>query len=90
MKPNHSEKKLERVLQDHVKRKGGLCLKLLPFQFTGLPDRLVLLPEGKMLFCETKSTGDTASPRQKLVHTKLRELGFRVLIIDNLEKLNEI
>ncbi len=89
-KTKHSEKRIERALQDLVKRKSGLCLKLLPFQFTGLPDRLVLLPEGRVLFCETKSTGDSASPRQKLVHRKLRELGFTVLIIDNLEKLNEI
>ncbi len=85
-----SEKRIERQLQDLVKAKGGLCLKLLPFQFTGLPDRLVLLPQGDVVFCETKSTGDRLNARQKLVHLKLQDLGFIVLVIDNLEKLNEI
>ena len=86
----HSEKTLERQLQDLVKDRGGLCLKLLPFQFTGLPDRMVLLPHGTVVFCETKSTGDNPSPRQKLVHRKLRELGFKVLIINEPNKLNEL
>ncbi len=89
-KPHHSEKALEKQLTERVKQKGGLCLKLLPFAFTGLPDRLVLLPRGRVLFCETKSTRDTVSPRQKLVHRKLAELGFEVLLINEPNKLNEI
>ena len=85
-----SEKKIEKKLRDTVKAKGGLSLKLLPFQFTGLPDRLVILPGGSAQFVETKSTGDTLSPRQKIVHAKLNALGFTVRIINKIEDIEKL
>ena len=80
-----SEKVIERKLVAEVKAAGGWAIKLLATQVTGLPDRMVLLPEGRMFFVELKSTGKRPSNIQEFVHEKLRGLGFRVYVIDSKE-----
>jgi len=85
-----SEKLIEKTLVAEVKKLGGWALKLLCQFVTGLPDRLVLLPGGVVFFVEVKSTGKKPTPVQKLVHEKLRRLGFTVHVIDTLKQLNEI
>lgn len=78
-----NEKLIEKKLREEVKRLGGLALKFTSPSFTGVPDRLVLLPGGKMWFVETKSTEKQLSPRQQVVFQILRKLGFSVEIIDS-------
>lgn len=85
-----SEKKTEHYLVTEVKKRKGLCLKLLALYFIGLPDRLVLLPMGYILFIETKSQGDKPRKSQLHVHYKLRQLGFIVYVADTKEKINTI
>lgn len=84
-----SEKVIESKLQQAVKKLGGWCIKLLPFLLNGLPDRLILLPGGSVVFAELKSTGKKAKPLQVWVHNKLRKLGFKVYVIDSIEQLNK-
>lgn len=83
-----SEKYIERALVKHVETQGGLCIKLLTNHFLGLPDRMILLPGGKILFAELKSKGQKPRKIQEVVHNKLRTLGFRVLVIDDVEQFN--
>lgn len=52
-----SEKDIERELVVQIGRNNGLCIKLLCDQCIGLPDRLCLLPGGKVAFVELKTTG---------------------------------
>lgn len=85
-----SEKLIERKLVEHIKTKGGLCIKLLCDQFIGLPDRLCLLPNQKAVFVEVKTTGQKPRKIQALVHNKLRALGFRVEVIDSVEQIKNI
>jgi hypothetical protein len=85
-----SEKALERKLKEVIKFNKGLYLKLLPFQFNGLPDRLCLLPGGVIFFAEIKTTGEKPKKLQTYVHRKLRTLGFKVFIIDTPEHIKEI
>lgn len=85
-----SEKVVERYLNEKVKKAGGLSIKLLPFLFRGLPDRMCLLPEGRIFFCEVKSKGETPAPIQLLVHKKLRSLGFRVEVVDEKGQIDTI
>ena len=83
-----SEKVLEKYLVSEVKSLGGWAVKLLSGLVTGLPDRLCLLPGGVVAFVEVKTTGKKATPRQLIVHKKLRELGFRVEVLDSKEGIN--
>lgn len=82
-----SEKVLEKRLRLMVEAVDGLAIKLLPFLFTGLPDRLVLLPGARICFAEIKSTGKALEPRQKIVRGQLERLGFRVWTISTEQEL---
>lgn len=89
-KMGDSEKLVERKLREHIKQLGGLCLKL-PCDFCiGLPDRLCLLPGGKLAFVELKTTGKKPRLIQELMHDKIRSLGFRVEVIDRVSCIQEI
>ena len=88
------EKTLERKLVEAVTRMGGLALKFTSPGMAGVPDRLLLLPEGRIAFVEMKAPGERPRPLQLYRHKQLRNLGFRVYVIDTAEKiggmLNEI
>jgi hypothetical protein len=88
-----NEKKLEKSLGEWVRQNKGLNIKLLPFLFSGLPDRMCLMPNKVIFFVELKSEGKKPTPVQELVHKKIRALGFDVYVIDSiklLENLKEI
>lgn len=72
------EKEIESKLIKPVKSMGGLCLKFVTPGFTGVPDRIILLPGAHILFVETKKPGKKERPRQKFVQGILRQLGFTV------------
>lgn len=78
-----SEKYTERKLVEHVQKVGGACLKFTSSHFTGLPDRICLLPGGRVVFIELKSRGSGLSPRQKIVRKMLENLGFAYYKIDH-------
>lgn len=80
-----SEKILERKLSEEVKRIGGLCIKLIPMHFVGLPDRMCLFKKGRIAFVELKSTGQKPRAIQVLVMNKISALGFDVRVIDTTE-----
>jgi hypothetical protein len=78
-----NEKLIERKIVKHVKKLGGLPIKLFSAWFTGLPDRLVLLPGARIWFAEIKTTGKNLTVRQKIVMGVLQKLGFSVDVIDD-------
>lgn len=82
------ESSLETALRIAIKKRGGLALKLTSLSFTGLPDRLILLPGARIYFLETKGVEKTPRPRQLVVQRQLEALGFRVWNIWNREHLN--
>ena len=88
MKVINSEKVIERKLVEAVKANGGMCIKILCDNLLGLPDRMVLMPHGKIAFVELKTTGRKPRRIQVFMHKKLRALGFRVDVIDTTEGIN--
>lgn len=86
-----SEKLLEKKLNLKVKQElGGISVKLLTDFFTGLPDRVIFLPEGRTAFVEVKTTNKKPRKIQKIVINKLRSLGFPVYVIDSTEGINNL
>lgn len=83
------EKLLERKLREAVKLAGGIALKFHCLSFTGMPDRMVLLPGARIYFVELKDKGKDVKDRQALVHNTLRKLGFEVWVINSELKLQE-
>lgn len=77
------EKTIERKLTLMVKRQGGICLKFVSPGFVGVPDRIVLLPSGCVAFVEVKAPGEKPRPLQTSRHKLLRQLGFKVYVLDD-------
>lgn len=76
-----TEDSVENHLRKLVKTMRGICIKLNPFGMRGIPDRLVLLPGGIVLFYELKRpVGGSYEPLQLRWHAKLMKLGFTVLV----------
>ncbi len=84
------EKRLEKKLPEDIKDRGGIALKFWCVSFTGMPDRMILLPGGKVIFAELKSESKTPSPRQRYVHRQLRRLGFEVWTVASEEQYCEL
>lgn len=84
------EKQIEEKLRKAVKAKGGLCLKFVSPSYDGVPDRIILLPGGKMAFAETKAPGKTMRPLQKRRKRQLEALGFLVFCMDNADNIGGV
>ena len=84
------EKQIEKKLVQAVKAAHGMCPKLVSPGTDGMPDRMVLLPEGNIAFVEVKAPGEKARPLQARRHEQLRRLGFDVFLLDDQERVPEI
>lgn len=77
------EKTIEAKLVRTVKSMGGLAPKFVSPGFDGMPDRIVLLPHGKMAFVEVKAHGKKPRPLQVRRKSQLESLGFSVYCLDD-------
>lgn len=84
------EIEIEKALVKEVKRQGGLCWKFVSPGNNGVPDRIVLLPNGRIAFVETKAPGKKPRPLQLVRHETLRKLGFSVYVIDRMEQITKV
>ncbi len=84
------ERSVERKLTEAVRHSGGLALKFISPNLNGVPDRLLLFPGGRMAFAEVKAPGEKPRPLQMHRIARLRELGFRVYVIDSVEQIGGV
>lgn len=81
------EKEIEQKLVKAVKALNGLCIKFTSPSMDGVPDRLVLMPEGKLAFIELKATGKKPRSLQIKRMKQLTALGFPCFILDDVEMI---
>jgi hypothetical protein len=84
------EKLTERKLVEAAKQSGGIAPKFVSPGFDGMPDRLVLLPLGRIGFVEVKRYGENPRPLQEARHGLLRRLGFKVYVVDSIEQIGGV
>ena len=84
------EKALEQKFVAAVRAAGGITPKFTSPGFDGVPDRLVLLPGGRIAFVEVKAPGEKPRPLQEARHRLLRRLGFRVYVLDDKRQIGGI
>ncbi len=78
------EKDVERDLRFMVEKHGGLCVKWVCPGWSGVPDRIILLPGGHVFFAETKRPkGGKVSGLQRWWAEKLRGMGFLFVFVFN-------
>ena len=89
MLENYYENKLRKSVQQLGH--GVRCLKFESPGFTGVPDRMILLPGAKVIFVEMKKPGKTERKRQLYVQGLLRALDFEVFsAVDSTEKIKAV
>ena len=76
---------VEKHLVQKTQECGGICLKFISPGIAGVPDRIVILPGGKIGFAEMKAPGKKPRRLQKAVIRDLYKCGCRVAVIDNLK-----
>ena len=84
------EEIIEQKLVRAVKSMRGIAPKLVCPGFDGMPDRIVLLPDGHMAFVEVKAMGCKPRPLQLVRHGMLRRLGFKVYVLDDTAQIGGI
>ena len=84
------ESAIEAKLVKAVKSLGGLAPKFVSPGLDGVPDRLVLLPGGRIAFIELKAQGKPLRPLQVRRKRQLEALGFSVYRIDGPEQIGGI
>ncbi len=83
------ETDVEQYLRKKVKTElHGLALKFVSPGFNGVPDRIILVPMGRIYFVETKAPGKKLRKLQEWVCGVIRGLGFVVLRIDTKPKVD--
>ncbi len=86
-----TEKELEQHLVKAVKDRKGICYKFCSPGHTGVPDRIVLFPEGRIGFVEVKSPeGGEVTPLQVIELKRLARLGFKSYVLNRPEKINVV
>ena len=83
------ESSIEKQLVKEVKLRGGMCEKWVSGT-VGWPDRIVLLPDGKIGFVEVKAPGEKPRKLQVHRHNQLRALGYKVFVLDDLGQIGGI
>lgn len=84
------EKTIEHKLKSAVKNMGGIAFKFTAPGINGVPDRLVLLPYGKLAFIELKAPGKDMRTLQVRRKRQLEQLGFLVYCIDSAEQIGGV
>jgi hypothetical protein len=79
------EAKVERHFVNCATAHGGEVRKLAWLGRNGAPDRLLVLPVGRVFFVELKRPGKDAEAHQAREHERLRAVGADVRVLDTIE-----
>jgi hypothetical protein len=82
------ESTIEAYLRDRVKELGGKAYKFVSPGNDGVPDRLVCLPGGRVVFVELKALRKKPTRLQILQQKKLEALGFDVFVINSKQEVD--
>ncbi|MCG3463471.1 VRR-NUC domain-containing protein [Xenorhabdus bovienii] len=86
---NIRESVIENHLVKEIKKAGGIAYKFVSPGRRSVPDRICVLPGGRVVFVECKAPGEKPRPDQLREHERLRALGCEVVVLDN-KNLEEI
>lgn len=84
------ESSLERKLKNEVEKMGGAAMKFTSPGMAGVPDRLIVLPGGKIFFAEVKAPGERLRKLQLKRRKDLQKMGAAVYVIDSVEAIQEM
>ena len=81
------ERDVERSLVLALRKQKVTVVKFIPDGMTGMPDRLILLPDSRVIWVELKTEGGRLSEIQKYRHEELKKMGQHVEVVWNKEQV---
>jgi hypothetical protein len=84
------ERDVESYLVEELKKRGVACVKFIPDSKIGMPDRMVLLPDQRVLWVELKTDNGRLEEIQKLQHKRLRDIGHKVVVVWSKEDVDKL
>ena len=82
------ERQIEEKLRIEIKKMGGLAYKFVSPGNIGVPDRIVILPTGKVWFVELKTENGRLTPSQSHQIDRLMKLGGNVCVLYGNDEVN--
>lgn len=79
------ESQVETYLRKQIELLGGICRKWTSPGHVGVPDRICLLPGGRVFFVEVKTDTGRLSTRQEREIEVMRGLGAEVHVVYGIE-----
>lgn len=83
------ESQIERYLVREIKKRGGLCYKFVSPGNPGVPDRLIILPVGRIIFVELKTEIGRLANIQKWQRSEMEKRGVDVRVLYGLDAVRE-
>ena len=83
------EKDIEKLFRDEIKKAGGKAYKFTSPGNDGVPDRIVMLPDGRIVFVELKTDTGKLSKLQELQCRQIAELGQTVRVLHGLAEVRD-
>lgn len=84
------ERNIERYLREEIKSIRGIAFKWVSPGNSGVPDRIVIVPGGRVVFVELKAPGKKPTALQHVQQERLRALGCDVRVIDSREGVDAL
>ena len=84
------ERDIERRLVKESVQRGGAALKFVSPGCIGVPDRIVMMPGGRIGFVEMKAPGKKLRPIQERRIRQMRDMGFKVFVVDSMEQIGGV
>lgn len=84
------ESQIERNLVDRIKTRGGLCYKFVSPANPGVPDRVIIVPDGRTVFVELKTESGSLSKIQERQISEMRKRGADVRVCKGLESVKDL
>ncbi len=85
------ENEIEAHMRRQAEKRGGLLLKFVSPQNSGVPDRLLLHPAlTRPVLIELKAPDKTPRPLQLAMHDILRKKGALVFVVDSKKSASDL
>ncbi len=83
------EREIENYLNDNIKKLGGRAYKFVSPGNRGVPDRMILLPGGRIIFVELKTKDRYPTKLQRVQIKRMRDLGADVRVIRGMDAVKD-
>ena len=84
------EREIEKKLVKGIRRLGGRAYKWVSPGSNGVPDRIIVMPGGRILFVELKTSTGVVSKLQKRQIRMLSQMGCDVRVVFGMDGVQDL